>query len=348
MRDVRFAVITKAERGLPSSEPYGANCDVVRVGPASIMPRRIHRPFFPQRVIAAELRHRSMVVRASESDVVHVHGPALGMDLLRADGILGRAAFSKILTFRDVGKPKLLTMHGLFSPYSDAKVYREFERALASQFSTIVCVDRSIHAHVSEMAPGASSHYIPNAVDTSLFKGVPSVPGENLKIAYVGRPDPLRGFETVAKLAKTFPQGFELTLVLASEQGASLDFPAAVRVLRDAPAEGVRGELVRSDLVLNPIRIPVISRVTLEAMSCGRTVVAVERPDNHPLVHGETGLLFDGTLPSLLDLLEDVRKGRHDLERIGRNARAAVEREFSYEAVMPRLHDIYERLAKSG
>ena len=82
-----------------------------------------------------------------------------------------------------------------------------------------------------------------------------------------------------------------------------------------------------------------IPRAILEAMACGLPVVATRVAGVPEAVReGETGFLVEagdwrGLGRGLVRLLSDVELR----ERMGREARRLVEREFSYDVVIPRL-----------
>ena len=350
--DVDFTVITDAIRGTKREERYATNCLIKRFGPPGITTKFGNKILFPERVLAAIKRHEKKLAWVGETkpDLLHVHGFGIAMDTLKADGLIGSKLFSSKISFKAVGTPKLLTMHGLFNFSKAPDSFVLFQDKIMAEFDNIICVDRAIKTYALKMRPSADVNYIPNFIDTDKFSYVNVPPIEMLRIAYIGRPDPLRGFDVVKELAANLPAGIELTLVLASEGGKKMDVPTSkgVRILWDLSQDEVCNLLGSVDVVLNPLRIPVASRVALEAMARGRVVITSKNADNHPVEHGETGLLFDGTLPSLLNLTQEVKEGKNDFARIGRNARAAVEREFSYEVVIPKLRNIYEKVVKTG
>ena len=79
--------------------------------------------------------------------------------------------------------------------------------------------------------------------------------------------------------------------------------------------------------------------VFIEAAACGRPVVVGDSGGSREaLVHGETGLLVDGSdvdgvADALATLLEDPAYAR----RLGKNGRARVEREHTWPRVAERL-----------
>jgi glycosyltransferase involved in cell wall biosynthesis len=113
-----------------------------------------------------------------------------------------------------------------------------------------------------------------------------------------------------------------------------------VKFLGPVPNEGVVHLMRACDLFVHASRggegIP---RAVLEAMACGRPVVATKVGGVREAVRdGETGYTvevgdIDGFAEAALRLLRDEKLRR----RLGRNARLVVEEEFNYEKVIPKL-----------
>jgi len=91
----------------------------------------------------------------------------------------------------------------------------------------------------------------------------------------------------------------------------------------------------------------VLSWSVFNALSCGAPMIASDTaPVREVITHGENGLLVDffdvdGFVEQTLKLLDKPDDYRH----LGRNGRALVEREYSYDVCLPRIHDLYKRTA---
>ena len=89
----------------------------------------------------------------------------------------------------------------------------------------------------------------------------------------------------------------------------------------------------------------VLSWSMINAMSCGATVLASDTPPvRDAITHGETGLLFDSFDPdALADAADQVLADPSAHRHLGRAARERVLREFSLDATMPQMIDLFER-----
>jgi glycosyltransferase involved in cell wall biosynthesis len=154
--------------------------------------------------------------------------------------------------------------------------------------------------------------------------------------------------------------GWRLRIIGDGPERASLECQVGELGLSDTVSfEGARphrwclGAIAASGMFVLPCRtaengdqdgIPV---VLMEAMAAARPVIAGDLPTLRELVrHGETGLTVD---PSRNDqLVAAMRRIATDTEyaqKLGANARAFVEREFSDEVNLDRLCDAFDRVA---
>jgi len=350
MKDVDFNIITDAIENYKNIEKFSKNCRICRSNPRSIITPIGNKMFFPQRSIATSIRHKRKIewLNNSNMDVVHVHGPAIGMDNHKADSILGRSFFSRGINFKKISIPKILTMHGLFSPYSESNFFLQFERELISDFETIICVDKSIYDYVISLKEKGNVHFIPNSIDTAKFSYSQALTNKKIKIVYIGRPDPLRGFDLISELSRSLPKGFQMVLVLAKDSNKPLNIKKSknVKILWNLTQDQVAEVIKDIDIVLNPLKIPVISRVTLEAMAIGRPVITTEIDRIHPIKDKKTGFVIKDQIDSLNALLDEIKTGKYDLKKMGQVGRNIIKKEFSNEIVMPKIRKIYERVGE--
>jgi glycosyltransferase involved in cell wall biosynthesis len=129
---------------------------------------------------------------------------------------------------------------------------------------------------------------------------------------------------------------------MAKELGiaASVEFAG---LQSDVPAQ-----LHRGSLAVLPSRWEGMPNALLEAMACGLPCVATRVSGSEDIIqHGVNGLLvgpedYQGMAQALLTLLHD----RLLAQRYGQAARETVERHYSFEQVMDRYVELYQRIAK--
>ncbi|MFX0197534.1 MAG: glycosyltransferase family 4 protein, partial [Candidatus Hodarchaeota archaeon] len=108
----------------------------------------------------------------------------------------------------------------------------------------------------------------------------------------------------------------------------------------------VRDLLNAFDVFVLPSLYEGLPNVVLEAMACGKPVIATE-VDGTPeaVVQGETGILVptqdsEALANAIIELLGDRRK----VEEMGRRGRERVEMKFSLDSEINKFVELYERL----
>lgn len=352
LKNDEFTIITDALKDEKDEEQFSDNCRIIRFGPHNVISDMGNKLLFPQRLAASRTRHKKKIdwINGSKTEVVHVHGFNIGMDTFKLDRYLNKRSFSKSISFDELKKPALLTMHGLISPYNDSKVYAEFEKELVSRFSEVICVDRSIYDFVNELGTESNIHFIPNSIDTDGFKFQPLPDFKELKVTYIGRPDPFRGFDLIRGLAKQIPNGIKLNLVIATDSSKPLGIESKkdLTILTDLDQDSVAKEIASSHLILNPLRIPVISRVALEAMAIGRPVVTTPLGEVGPISNDKTGFIAQDNVIAIRKFLAEISKDKSRIEEVGKKASEKVNKEYSHKVIIPKIKKLYKKTQDGG
>ncbi len=251
------------------------------------------------------------------------------------------------------------------------------ERTIAQRADLLICATpaEQMFLHWRYGVPLDRLAVVPPGVDLSRFYPIPKdearafvgLPSEQRVLLYVGRFDPIKGLdvllEAVARLKdRGILEGPGTTLILI---GGALDTPknedlVRLKALRDAKGlqdlvtfVGPRSQETlpyyysAADVVVLPSHYESFGLVVLEAMACGRPVVASHVGGLLSLVrHGETGFLVPPQDPDALAgylclLLEDERLR----ERMGRcGVRHA--RRYHWERIARRILRRYCLLRK--
>jgi len=182
---------------------------------------------------------------------------------------------------------------------------------------------------------------IPNYVDTRIFRPLPDVEPIKGRICYVGRLHPRKNLDKLIEGVSRIPQA-SLVLIgegaqraeleaLAKSRGGNIQFKGML------PHAQIPVEINESEAFILPSAFEGHPKALIEAMACGVAVVGTNVDGiRNVIVHGETGLLcpptIDGIVATLGCLLEDEPLRL----RLGRAARAFVEREYSLVQIAER------------
>jgi glycosyltransferase involved in cell wall biosynthesis len=204
---------------------------------------------------------------------------------------------------------------------------------------------------------GAPVHLIPHGVDLERFTPTPPPNGEVLSLLAVGRLVPKKGFPVLIDAASRLLAPFFLRIVgdgpdreALERQIAAAGLEDRVRLVGPRTHDDLPAEYASADIVVVPSVMDAtgdrdgLPNVVLEAMSSGRPVIASDvGAVSSAVVDGRTGVLVPpgdpGALAGALEFLVDQPDYR---ERLGREARARVERDFELHSCTTRLRHFLE------
>jgi sugar transferase (PEP-CTERM/EpsH1 system associated) len=253
-------------------------------------------------------------------------------------------------------------------PHGQSRHNLRIRRACRPVIHRWMAMSRDIEAwlHRDVGVPESRVRQLYNGVDTERFSpaGAPAVDvpwadvAGTVTIGTVGRLDPVKNqawlLGAFHRILERHPElGSRLRLIIAGDGPLRADLARSVRQLgigNSVWLTGARGdvpELMRAmDVFVLPSRNEGISNTTLEAMACGRPVVAARVGGNPEIVQsGRTGILFEsgdeGAFESALMTYLANPGMRMDHGRAGRDR---AESEFSIGAMVRRYTDCYEDL----
>jgi glycosyltransferase involved in cell wall biosynthesis len=204
---------------------------------------------------------------------------------------------------------------------------------------------------------GAPVHLIPHGVDLERFTPTPPPNGEVLSLLAVGRLVPKKGFPVLIDAASRLLAPFFLRIVgdgpdreALERQIAAAGLEDRVRLVGPRTHDDLPAEYASADIVVVPSVMDAtgdrdgLPNVVLEAMSSGRPVIASDvGAVSSAVVDRRTGVLVPpgdaGALAGALEYLVDQPGCR---ERLGREARARVERDFELHSCTTRLRHFLE------
>lgn len=296
-------------------------------------------------------------IENSEFDLLHVHEIDI-WNLLRLDILLRSNVFTKLadklFNYSNTKRPVLLTKHYLHNGANSPRKFNEFENKFIEKFSDIICVDRHIYEYINENWDNKNIWYIPNSIDTEKFNFTQLPNEEKLNLGFIGRLDATKGIKIIKELVAKLPPYVRMHLVLSGNEKDIKYFSKTLDLAKNDVIiySNVQNHLIPTilkniNILFNPVLIPSISRVTIEAMSCGRPVIMYNYGDRYPLVHKKNGFIIDKDANELLELLNYLNENRDLLETMGREARSVIKSEFSNEKKIVELNNIYKSLIES-
>jgi glycogen(starch) synthase len=256
-----------------------------------------------------------------------------------------------------------MTVSAIEQQLPAGRLAKFFERRTVNLADAVAAVSR-FGGDVTLSTLGARPRDVrvfPNSVNAVLFHPAPAEV-EPRRILFVGKMNRLKGLFALAEAMRAvFAAVPDATLALAGadhvENGHSslarfmdaLDAPMRARVL-------VLGRLSHGDVALEvrkcgvmvlPSFTEMCPVAVLEAMSCGRPVVASDRGGIPEIVqHGRTGLLADPDRPyTFADALVQLLMDRETAEAMGSAGRQAVLESYTSERLVERLQRFYDELS---
>ena len=203
------------------------------------------------------------------------------------------------------GIPLVITEHySGFLRYTLTFFERLLAKIIISRVAVILPVSRYLGRHIKPYAPRARFRVINNIVDTNIFQLSPVIVKNRngtKRILMVGRLDPVKGVPYLLKalsLLKTVRTDFFLDVVgdgkIRKELEATakaLELNSFVRFHGMKPRSSVVEYMSRCDFLVLPSLFETFGCVIIEAMACGRPVVATNVGGPAEIVTEQTGIL---------------------------------------------------------
>ena len=203
-------------------------------------------------------------------------------------------------------------------------------------------------------------HYVPNMVDTDLFKPHVEGPSKNNTLLYLGDLEPWKGvgslIKWIRKMNETHSQevairfvgqgSYMQNLLNLEENLRKSDNGLSLEILGPKKHEEIPHILQNSSALILPSYWEGMPTVLLEAMACGVPTISTRVGDVPRLIeHGKTGFLIDRSFHSFRNAIDSVLDNNSHVRSIIHHARELVEREFSLINTERIVKDIYCEIA---
>jgi len=279
-------------------------------------------------------------------------------------GLLGFAPMTFLATLSGRRRPSALLLYGLeawqYRGYLYARAVRRIDNFISISRYTLEAF-RGAYG----LCPGPGDMVIPNAVSPELVNAqviADSQPCASPRLLSVSRlaagHDEPKGIDLVIRslpsLLRQFP---DLVYVVVGDGGdrvrleglaASLGVQHAVRFLGFVSNERLEREFSGCSLFVMPSTKEGFGFVFIEAMAYGKPVVAARATAVPEVVdHGETGLLIEpGNVQQLGESISLLLRDSVLRDRMGRAARQAVERRFTYQKFQEKWLSVCDSLIR--
>jgi glycosyltransferase involved in cell wall biosynthesis len=236
----------------------------------------------------SKLRHMRLAARAIGAarrfrpDVVYAH-------------FLFPTGLGALLAARAARAPLVVTAHG--QDVANATEYpftKPFVRRVVGGAAAVVAVSEWLRARLEAAAPAArgKTEVVDCGVDLARFPLLARADGPSPAFVCVGS---LIERKNVVRLADAFARLGEGTLTFVGDGPLRprLEGRAGVAVTGYLPHDAVPGHLARADVLCQPSLVEPFGQATLEALACGRSVVATSVGGPPEFVPLEAGVLVD-------------------------------------------------------
>ncbi|MCM1184235.1 MAG: glycosyltransferase family 4 protein [Roseburia sp.] len=305
-----------------------------------------HREAFTETIIRL---YENYVEKEQKVDVIHAHCCVW-------------AGYAAMRLSEKKRIPYVITEHATMFGLHRDKISGKNNQYIAEAFKkadSVICVSNAFRRLLSEYRPETEMKVIGNVVDCERF--VPAADsghgGSFLSICYMETEDQLRkkGMDILLKawrqIARKYP---EARLLIGGGGRAQRKVLEWVREYRIQESVELLGSLSRAEVVAQmqqcdcfvlPSRYETFGVVYIEAMACGKPVIAAANGGPDDFVTDSNGLLI---APEDVDALRDaMERMLQDREQyVAADIRAYVESGFSAPAIARQLEDVYKEVKR--
>jgi glycosyltransferase involved in cell wall biosynthesis len=185
---------------------------------------------------------------------------------------------------------------------------------------------------------------LPNGVDTRVFAPIDGIKSRNDVILYVGRFVANKGLHDIFEAAKVLPK-YEFWLVGNSQSG-TVKVPSLpnIRLMGLVEHDQINRYYNQASVCVFPSYWETFSLVGLEAMACGRAIIATKLGFSEYLENERDGLVVEPGRPDeLIESIKYLMQNESVRSRIERNAREKA-LNFDWNIIINRYKALYEKL----
>lgn len=262
-------------------------------------------------------------------DIIHLHSSKVG--------VLGRLVFPKLKV--------LYTIHGFDSIRIAYRKYLPIEKALQQRCQAIVGVSKydvnnlreeSIVNNVSCIYNGVSLSVRPVSNPFSHIKGYSG------KVLCIARLSPPKRADLFIQVASLLPQ--YAFIWVGNQEEVQLQYPTNVFFLGNIPNAGIYNEFV--DLLMLPSDYEGLPMVIIEALACGKPIVASAVGGIPELLNGENGFAVNNDAKIMADKINLILSDEYLKKNMGFAAKRTYLEHFTVDRMVEEYMTIYDRIYK--
>lgn len=286
---------------------------------------------------------RKLVEEGFRADVIHAHVYSAGVPA--------------VLIGKRYGLPVVVTEHSSAFPRRLIRGFEKLKAKFAFEWADIVCpVSEDLKRHIEAYGIQARFSVVPNVVDTSLFTPgdrTPTGEGNRKRLLLVALLTPIKGVPYLLEaLARLTEKRDDFVLDIVGDGPKRSDYEELARKLGLQDIVRFRGlktkqEVVefmrRCDIFVLPSLFETFGVVLVEALACGKPVIATDIGGPKEIITEEVGKLVpSGDSESLAEAIGYMLD--HHQEYTPERLVQYVRQRYSYEAIGKEWGRVY-RLA---
>lgn len=265
--------------------------------------------------------------RKYKPDIMHLHSSKAG--------ILGRMAFPK--------SKIVYTVHGFDSIRVAYRKYLPLEKMLQKRCQAIIGVSRydeqnlkseGITHHVGMVYNGI---YPPNGLEYNPFEGIQ---GYERKVLCIARLSPPKKLDLFLRVASLLPE--YAFIWVGNQHPVEVEHGTNVFFMGNVPNAGAYNEY--ADLFFLPSNYEGLPIVIIEALACGKPVVASAVGGISELLDGTNGFAVQNDAENMAEKIKHIFSDADLYERMSKAARQTYLQSFTVDKMVAGYLQIYNRI----
>lgn len=242
--------------------------------------------------------------------------------------------------FRNYDSKKIITLHGCEYLHEDS-LYRFMARSAYKKCDAIVSPSRWLKDHV-ERKYGYRPIVISNGVDTSKFRILPEIKKRNNLVLYVGRMVENKGIRELIEVAGQLPN-IEFWFAGKGPLKDLVNLPNTkyLGYLDDQKLNEVYNQATLCVFPSHKENFPIVA---LEALACGKAIIATKYGFSEIIDHGVNGLMINPRdTKELKSAILTLYKDPDMRKKFEANARKRALK-FDYKIIMKEYNSLFKRI----